>query len=226
MEQNNNMIVVVTGLIGAGKTSVCESLEKSLKCKVFYEPLPETDNFMLEAYYKNPEKYAYSMQTLLLALRFQAQQEAQWRSTRGELCVMDSSIYADKAFLEVQKQCGFIDEYEYRAYNKLCEIHFPFLQYPDLHLHLALPIDEEINRIKKRSRDCECNIERDYLEKLNSAYDDLIPHLSKLYPVKIINADQNFDGVLQDCIQAIKQRSMEMEEQSHYPVYKKNTAFV
>lgn len=220
------MIIVVTGLIGAGKTSVCEALESSLKAKVFYEPLPETDNFMLEAYYKNPSKYAYSMQTLLLALRFQAQQEAQWRSTRGELCVMDSSIYADKAFLEVQKRCGYIGEYEYKAYNKLCEIHFPFLQYPDLHLHLQLPIDEEINRIKKRSRNCECNIERSYLEKLNAAYDDLIPHLSKLYPVKIIDANKNFIDVVLDCVKEIKNRQKELEIQSHYPVYKKNTAFV
>lgn len=220
------MIVVITGLIGAGKTSVCEALGKELECKVFFEPLPETDNFMLESYYKNPEKYAFSMQTLLLALRFQAQQEAQWRSTRGELCVMDSSIYADKAFLEVQRELGYIDDNEYRAYEKLCEIHFGFLQYPDLHIHLDLPIDEEISRIKKRSRDCECNISRGYLEKLNSAYEDLIPHLSKLYPVKIINANQNFDNVLNDCINAIKQRIKELETQSHYPVYKKNTSFV
>lgn len=220
------MIVVITGLIGAGKTSVCEALEKSLKCKVFFEPLPETDNFLLEEYYKEPSKYAYSMQTLLLALRFQAQQEAQWRSTRGELCIMDSSIYADKAFLEVQKQCGYIDQYEYKAYEKLCEIHFGFLQYPDLHLHLDLSIDEEIERIKKRSRNCECNISRDYLEKLNSAYEDLIPHLSKLYPVKIINANQDFNNVLEDCIQAIRDRRRELQNQSHYPVYKKNTSFV
>lgn len=220
------MIVVITGLIGAGKTSVCEALEKTLKCKVFFEPLPETDNFMLEEYYKDPSKYAYSMQTLLLALRFQAQQEAQWRSTRGELCIMDSSIYSDKAFLDVQAKCGYIDSYEYKAYEKLCEIHFGFLQYPDLHLHLELSIDEEINRIKKRSRDCECNIERSYLEKLNNAYADLIPHLSKLYPVKIINANRQFDDVLKDCFDAIKQRTKELEIQSHYPVYKKNTAFV
>lgn len=220
------MIVVITGLIGAGKTSVCEALEKDLKCEVFFEPLPETDNFMLESYYKNPSKYAYSMQTLLLALRFKAQQEAQWRSMRGELCVMDSSIYSDKAFLEVQRECGYIDDNEYRAYEKLCEIHFPYLQYPDLHLHLDLPIDEEIERIKKRSRDCECNIERAYLEKLNSAYNDLIPHLSKLYPVKIINANQNFDNVLKDCIHAIGDRKKELEIQSHYPVYKKNTSYI
>ena len=220
------MIVVITGLIGAGKTSVCEALEKSLKCKVFYEPLPETDNFILEEYYKNPEKYAYSMQTLLLSLRFQAQQEAQWRSTRGELCIMDSSIYADKAFLDVQRSCGFIDEYEYKAYEEICKIHFPFLQYPDLHVHLNLSIDEEINRIKKRSRTCECNIERSYLEKLNDAYNDLIPYLSKLYPVKIIDAQNPFDNVLNDCIQAIRDRRKELEIQSHYPVYKKNTSFV
>ena len=219
------MIVVITGLIGAGKTSVCEGLDKCIHCKVFYEPLPETDNFMLESYYKNPSKYAYSMQTLLLSLRFQAQQEAQWRSTRGELCIMDSSIYADKAFLEVQRESGFIDELEYRAYNKLCEIHYPFLQYPDLHLHLDLPIEEEINRIKIRSRDCESDIDKDYLIKLTNAYNNLIPFLSKLYPVKIIDANKPLLDVQLNCLEAIMERKRELETQANWPVYKKNTSY-
>lgn len=220
------MLVVVTGPIGAGKSSLVEGLVRELKAVPFYEPLPETDNFMLEAYYRDPARYSYSMQTLLLALRFRAQQEAQWRSSRGELCIMDSSIYADQAFLEVQRQCGYIDDLEYRAYHKLCEIHFGFLQYPDLHIHLDLPLDKEIERIKIRSRDCESGIPEDYLIKLRTAYDDLIPFLSKKYPLVHIDATQNKDGVLNDAINYIRKRQEEMrQEDEKWPVYKKNTGY-
>jgi deoxyadenosine/deoxycytidine kinase len=226
------MLVCITGVIGAGKTSLVKGLSSccSIDTTPFYEPLPDgnapNSNFMLEAYYNDPQKYAYSMQTLLLALRFRAQQEAQWRSQRGELCVLDSSVYSDKAFLEVQRQCGYIDDYEYRAYNKLCEIHFAFMQYPDLLIHLDLPLDEEIRRIKERSRDCECGIETDYLIKLHSAYDDLISYLSKMFPVAVIDARPSKDRVLHEVIELIKKRRMEMEQrQSYWPSYKRNTGY-
>lgn len=220
------MLVVVTGVIGCGKSTLVDGLVKEIGVTPFYEPLPETDNFMLEAYYKDPKRYSYSMQTLLLALRFGAQQEAQWKSLKGELCVMDSSIYADQAFLEVQRQCGYIDDLEYRAYHKLCEIHFGFLQYPDLHIHLDIPLDKEIERIKIRSRDCESGIPEDYLIKLRSAYDDLIPFLAKKYHVVHIDATQDKQSVLKDAIKAIKHRQEEMSiEKEKWPVYKKNTGY-
>lgn len=220
------MLIAVSGVIGVGKSTLVKGLTTRLGFTPFYEPLPETDNFMLDACYKDPERYAYSMQTLLLALRFRNFQEAQWRSNRGENCIIDSTIYSDKAFLEVQKQCGFIDDLEYRAYNKLCEIHFPFLQYPDLLIHLALDIDQEIERIKKRSRDCECGIERSYLEKLHVAYADLIPYLSRLFPVVTIDASESIEDIQEKAIDAINNRRHEIERrQCEWPSYKRNTGF-
>lgn len=220
------MLIAITGVIGAGKSTLVDYLRDCEGYTPFYEPLPETENFMLESYYKEPKRYAYSMQTLLLALRFRAQQEAQWRSNRGEVCVMDSSIYSDKAFLEVQRKCGYIDDLEYQAYNKLCEIHFPYLQYPDLLIHLNLSVDEEIERIKKRSRSCECGIERSYLEKLHSAYDDLIPYLKRLFPVAVIDASHSPETVCRCAVGAILKRMDEMAlHQSEWPSYKRNTGY-
>ena len=224
------MLVAITGVIGAGKSSVVEGLVRDLKATPFYEPLPDGDspnsNFMLEAYYKDPARYSYSMQTLLLSLRFQAQQEAQWRSQRGELCIMDSSIYSDKAFLEVQKACGYIDDYEYRAYNKLCEIHFGFLQYPDLLIHLNLDLDTEIARIKARSRSCEDGIPEDYLKKLHHAYSELIPYLSGLIPVVEVDASGTKEEVLDQVKMLIHERWLEMmQNRSSWPSYKRNIGY-
>lgn len=219
------MLIVITGVIGAGKSCLVKALTRELDAVPFYEPLPETDNFMLEAYYKNPSKYSYSMQTLLLALRFQSHTEAQIRSARGEICIEDSSYFADRVFLEVQKDCGFIDALEYRAYEKLCEIHYPYLQYPDLHIHLDLSLEQEIERIKARSRECEEGIPTEYLVKLRESYNKLIPHLANLYPLVRIDATGSRDDVLHLALQAIWSRQEQMEWENHWPTYKKNTAY-
>ena len=222
------MLISVTGVIGAGKTSVVQGLANRLHGVPFFEPLPEggpNSNFMLNAYYKDPKRYAYSMQTLLLALRFQAHIEAQTRSARGEVCIEDSTYYADRAFLEVQKQCGYIDYMEYRAYEKLCEIHYAYLQYPDLHIHLDLPLEVEIERIKKRNRECEEGIPTDYLIKLRNAYNDLIPHLAKLYHLVIIDATGSKEEVLESALEQIKIRIEEMKKEANWPCYKKNYSY-
>ena len=219
------MLITITGVIGVGKSSLVEALTKELKGIPFYEPLPESDNFMLEAYYRDPQRYSFSMQTLLLALRFQAHTEAQIRSARGEICIEDSSYFADRVFLEVQRECGYIDDLEYKAYEKLCEIHYPYLQYPDLHIHLDLPLEQEIERIKARARGCEEGIPTDYLVKLRESYNKLIPHLSLLYPVVRLDASGTREDVLHLALAEVWKRQEQMEWESHWPVYKKNTGY-
>ena len=221
------MFVTVSGVIGCGKSSLVKGLTTRLGATAFYEPLPGTGNFMLEAYYENPQKYAYSMQTLLLALRFQTHQEAQWRSARGELCIIDSPITSDRVFLEVQRQCGYIDEMEYRAYEALASIHYPYLQYPGLQIHIDIDLDTEVERIKLRSRDCESGIDVSYLSMLNAAYNDLLPHLEKLFPVVHIDGKKDKQAVLEDATKAIIDRMRGLQaEASGWPCYKKNTGYV
>lgn len=221
------MLVAVSGVIGCGKSSLVKGLTTRLGATAFYEPLPGTGNFMLEAYYERPEKYAFSMQALLLALRFQTHQEAQWRSARGELCIIDSPITSDRVFLEVQRQCGYIDDMEYKAYEALASIHYPYLQYPDLQIHIDIDLDTEVNRIKTRSRECEDGIDVSYLSKLNDAYNDLLPHLSRIFPVVHIDGKKDKQAVLEDATKAIINRMRGLQaEASGWPCYKKNTGFV
>lgn len=221
------MLVAISGVIGCGKSSLVGGLTTRLGATAFYEPLPGTGNFLLGAYYEQPEKYAFSMQTLLLALRFRTHQEAQWRSARGELCIIDSPVTSDRVFLEVQKQCGFIDDLEYRAYETLASIQYPYLQYPDLQIHIDVDLETEVERIKKRSRDCEAGIDVSYLSKLNAAYNDLLPHLERLFPVVHIDGSGDKQAVMESATKAIIKRMHELQaEATGWPCYKKNTGYV
>lgn len=59
------MIVTIEGLIGAGKTTLAESLHQELKSRgikahLIAEPTP-TDNVWLDKYYSDQQRYAFQL---------------------------------------------------------------------------------------------------------------------------------------------------------------------
>jgi len=92
-----NVHIVISGLIGAGKSTLATALGKRLNLPVFYEPV--TDNTYLEDFYKDTAKYSFAMQVYLLNARFRQQQEIIWSNRGG---VQDRSIYEDSIFAKVR----------------------------------------------------------------------------------------------------------------------------
>jgi deoxyadenosine/deoxycytidine kinase len=116
---------------------------------------------------------------------------------------------------------------EYKAYEALASIHYPYLQYPDLQIHIDIDLDTEVERIKTRSRECEDGIDVSYLSKLNDAYNDLLPHLSHIFPVVHIDGSGDKQTVLEAATKAIIERMRGLQaEASGWPCYKKNVGFV
>ena len=62
------MLVSIIGTMGIGKSTILDLLDDldDNRFRLFYEPLPETDNFILEYFYKDPVKWAFTMQSLML----------------------------------------------------------------------------------------------------------------------------------------------------------------
>ncbi len=70
------LFIGICGLIGAGKTTLAESLAKEMGLPVYYEPV--TDNIYLEDFYGDMKKYAFPLQIYLLNKRFKQQQQIVW----------------------------------------------------------------------------------------------------------------------------------------------------
>lgn len=171
-------IIAVEGLIGAGKTHLCELLCEKLGYEVKREDVPE---LLLQCFYGNPKKYALAFQ-----LRMFLQRSYEWRLTstlieHGVLrpaapVLMDRSVYGDMVFATANYINGSLAPVEYELYTaefkgKLRSLHS--LQHARfLYLH-ALP-NTCLERVKLRAHQAEHGIPYTYMSLLYLCYFNLI----------------------------------------------------
>lgn len=190
------MIVCVTGLIGAGKSTLVNNLKSKNNYTIFEEPV-DNNPFLID-YYKDPARWSFTLQTYYLWERYKQAQEAFMRSMRGETVILDSTIYSDMAFALVQKWSGYFTNEEFNSYMNMHKIITAQTAYPDALLYLQLSPEETNERIKKRSRDCESGIHIKYLEDLNNAYKIVLDSLSKHTDIIYIDAMKSADDVYKE----------------------------
>merc|ERR1711899_499813 len=174
----SGVFIGISGLIGAGKTTLAEALAKELNLPVFYEPV--TDNAYLQDFYTDMKKYSFGMQVFLLNKRFKQQQQIVWSGTGG---VQDRTIYEDSVFARMLCDGGFMDQRDYKTYLELFQNMSNFMKKPNIIVHLDLTPEESFRRIEMRNRDCEKGISLEYLKGLHKAYEHFINDIARIIPV-------------------------------------------
>ena len=188
LAQSNNILMAednfigISGLIGAGKTTLAKALGKLLNLPVYYEPIIE--NEYLEDFYKDMKRYSFSFQIYLLNCRFRQHQQVLWSGTGG---IQDRTLYEDSIFAKVLYEDGNMEEREYKTYLNLFKSMSNFMKKNTLIIHLDCKPEESLERIKKRARGCETGITVEYLRKLYNGYEEFIKQISKVIPVLRIN---------------------------------------
>ena len=186
--QSNNLLmsednfIGISGLIGAGKTTLAKALGKVLNLPVYYEPIIE--NEYLEDFYHDMKRYSFSFQIYLLNCRFRQHQQVLWNGTGG---IQDRTLYEDSIFAKVLYEDGNMEEREYKTYLNLFKSMSNFMKKNTLIIHLDCKPEESLERIKKRARGCETGITLEYLTKLYNGYEEFIKQISKVIPVLRIN---------------------------------------
>ena len=187
-------VISIEGLIGCGKSTLVTNLCIKRNYVPFFEPV-ETNPY-LEDYYKDPKRFAFTMQVHLLWERYKMFQNAYYRSLQGEVCVLDRSPQGDYAFALVQDMDGYFTKNEFTTYQNMNKILHSQMASSDLMIWLDISPKEAVERIKKRSRECECSISLEYLEHLYKAYITVIGILKKRTNVVIVDARPDVDTVL------------------------------
>ena len=172
----------ISGLIGAGKTTLARELGKVLNLPVYYEPIVE--NEYLEDFYRDMKRYSFSFQIYLLNCRFRQHQQVLWNGTGG---IQDRTLYEDSIFAKVLYEDGNMEEREYKTYLNLLRNMSNFMKKNTLIVHLDVKPEESLRRIKLRARGCETGITVDYLTKLYNAYEEFLKEISKVIPVIRVN---------------------------------------
>ena len=147
-------VIVLAGMIGAGKSTYTEMISSQLGTQAFYESVDY--NPILDKFYDNPKKWAFSLQIYFLNARFRSIKGA----LRADHNVLDRSIYEDALFTYVNHLQGNISVEELAIYNDLLENMMEELEgvpkkSPDLLVFLDGPFEMILNRIQERGRDFE-----------------------------------------------------------------------
>lgn len=192
------MIIVIGGMIGAGKTSVAKVIGEQLNSEVFYENVENNDILPL-FYTASPEeqdakRYPFLLQLEFLSSRYQDIK----RAFHNRQNVLDRSIYEDWYFCKVNNDLGRISDMEFKIYEKLLNNMMEELESlpqkaPDLMVYLHGSFETIMDRIGLRGRDFEQDESlRNYYYTLWSGYDDWVQnhyHASQVLRVDIDQLD-------------------------------------
>lgn len=195
------MIVSVMALIGAGKSTLVNKLASNNNYTTFEEPVD--NNPFLRKYYKDPNRWSFTLQVFYLWEKYKQAQEAFMKSMKGETVVLDSSIYSDFAFAMLQYGRGYFTDDEYNTYSNMHKIIAAQTAYPDLVIWLQLSQEQTLERIKERSRHYESEIPLKYLKNLSTAYQLVLEKLSKHTTIITVDATPSADIVYENVNQAI-----------------------
>ncbi|MEC3420815.1 deoxynucleoside kinase [Bacillus thuringiensis] len=190
-------VIVVSGMIGIGKTSVTELIAKELGTKPFFESVD--DNPILPLFYTSTEeeiemkRYPFLLQLHFLRTRFEAIKQAYKEDNN----ILDRSIYEDWYFAHVlHTKKGTISDLEMSVYENLLaammeEIDgLPYKKAPDLNIYLKASFETVMNRIGLRGREYEQDeglIE--YYRTLWEGYDEWLHKHYKASDVLIVDMD-------------------------------------
>ncbi len=186
--------IVVSGIIGVGKTTLTTELGNRLKLQKIYEPVKE--NPYLDKFYEEPKKYGFAMQMFLLNRRFRAHSHIVWGN---DDIIQDRSIYEDPIFAKMLADDGLIEPLDFQTYSETFANMLNFLRRPDLVIFLDCEVKTAHERIRERGRECEKGITLEYLESLKKGYESWIDSINGAIPVIRLdwNKFQNTDSVVE-----------------------------
>jgi deoxyadenosine/deoxycytidine kinase len=177
--------VVLAGNIGAGKTTLVELMCKQLGWRPYFEPV--TENPYLVDFYKDMASWAFHSQVFFLTHRV--------RSHRALMddpysVVQDRSLYEDaEVFARNLHRQGHISARDWQTYQGLYQTFTTLLPPPDLVVYLRASVPTLRRRIAQRGRGFEAGISDEYLEQLNSLYEEWIGGFT-LAPVLPVPSDR------------------------------------
>lgn len=148
------MMLVCAGMIGVGKSTLTEILAREFGTQAFYEEVE--NNPVLDKFYEDPKKWAFSLQMFFLDKRFKAIKKALSDNNN----VLDRSIYEDALFTRINNMQGNISDVDLKIYNSILDNMMEELKElpkkaPDLLIYLEADFDTILDHIKQRGRDFE-----------------------------------------------------------------------
>ena len=200
------MFIGIAGIIGAGKSTLCQQLADHLGYDAYNEPVK--DNPYLEDFYADMNRWGAMMQIHLLFRRFEQHQQIVWNKGLG--AVQDRTIYEDTIFARMLHESGLINQRDYETYVGHFNLMKRFLVYPDVLIYLRVAPEVSMQRIKLRGRDAEGGITIEYMKKLHQGYESFIGEMDNY--TRVLTLEWNEYREVNEVAQLVKEKSLEKKE--------------
>ena len=156
--------VVIEGNIGAGKTTLAGRIADQFNAHLILEHF--ADNPFLPKFYSDPEKYSFPLELSFLASRY--------KQLKDELVPQDlfkSFSVADYYFMKsLVFAASTLTGDEFNLYRQIFYIIYGSIPKPDIYVYLHISPERLLENIKKRGRNYEKTITKDYLLKIQNSY--------------------------------------------------------
>jgi len=178
----DNRYIVVEGVIGVGKTSLSRLLSERLSAKLVLEEVEE--NPFLKDFYRDRTRYGFQTQMHFLFSRYQQQRNLRQLELFNERMVADYLFQKDRIFAGLNLQ-----ERELALYERLVGWLELDVMKPDVVVYLQASPDTLMERIAKRGRSFEKEMDREYIRSLNEAYNHFFFHYVDA-PLLVVNTNR------------------------------------
>lgn len=162
--------VAIAGNIGVGKSTLSALLSERLNWAPFLEAVD--DNPYLADFYQDMRRWSFHSQIYFLSRRLRHH----WQLLQHTNSVIqDRTVYEDaEIFARNLYRQGLMDERDYGSYWELYRVVTTVLPPPDLVVYLRASVSTCQERIRRRGRSYEKDIQASYLEQLNGLYEEWI----------------------------------------------------
>jgi deoxyguanosine kinase len=160
------MYIAIEGVIGVGKTTLARLLQPGFQAELCLEVFEE--NPFLSDFYADRARYAFQTQVFFLLSRYHQQRRSvPALLSQGSNLISDYTFEKDSLFARINLEGDELEMY-YRVHEALAEK----IPLPDLVVYLRADTGVLMQRIALRDRPYERNMESDYIEQVNEAYDN------------------------------------------------------
>lgn len=172
--------IAIEGNIGSGKTTFCSMLNQEYNCKLILEEFD--DNPFLPLFYKDPERYAFTVELFFMTERYkQLQKMLVTRDLFHEFTVSDYAFVKTLLFARQN-----LEEGEFKLFQQLYNTLSQSFPQPEILVYFHRSVDVLQQNISKRGREFETEISNKYLTKVQNSYFEYFRNILS-FPVLIID---------------------------------------